>query len=73
MIPRWIAQKRKETCAHCEIVKICPDKMTLLNEVPFCSLSKLHSVEDELRWAKAWPETAPRVSGCCDSALHPAS
>jgi len=26
----------------------------------------------DLRAARAWPESAERVSGCCDSALNPA-
>ena len=70
MIPRWLAQKRHETCVSCEIHSGCQDKATLLSDEPMCHLGKLHTLDDELRWAKAWPDSVPRVSGCCDSALH---
>lgn len=65
-IPRWLANKRHETCARCEIVKSCEDKITLLSQTPRCSLRRLHSLADEMRWAAAWPESAERASGCCD-------
>lgn len=67
MIPRWLANKRHETCVRCELMRTCCDKSTLLDEVPFCSLSKLHPLSDELRWAQAWPDSVPRASGCCDA------
>jgi hypothetical protein len=73
MIPGWLAKKRHETCLECAKQKGCADKITLLADVPSCSLNHLHPLGDELRWAKAWPDNAPRASGCCDSALHPAS
>jgi len=69
-IPPWLLNKRHKTCQNCEIVKTCCDKETLLNAVPFCSLGKLHSADDEIRWRQAWPEGVDAVSGCCDSALH---
>lgn len=70
MIPRWLAQKRNETCSRCEIKAVCEDKITMLENIPFCSLGKLHALSDEIRWRQAWPDSAAPVSGCCDSALN---
>jgi len=70
MIPQWLSKKRQQTCGACNEAKACQVKFRILEQSPECPLEKLHSIDDELRWAKAWPETAPRVSGCCDSALH---
>jgi hypothetical protein len=42
-------------------------KFDLATEAPACPLNRLPSRADEIA-AKAWPEGAQQVSGCCDSA-----
>jgi len=70
ILPDWLTKKRHDTCQRCEIVETCQDKKTLFYERPVCSLGKLHSLGDEIRWKQAWPEDAPRPSDCCGSALN---
>jgi len=66
MIPQWLARKRHDVCVRCPQAKNCADKITMLNDNPRCPLDKLPPLSDELTWAKAWPEHAPLISGCCD-------
>jgi hypothetical protein len=69
MIPNWIIQKRAQTCAKCPELKRCAVKTQLhLASMP-CPLGLQKSAMDEIA-AKAWPDGAPRASGCCDSMLH---
>lgn len=72
-LPQWLIKKRHDTCQQCIKLMACPDAINMFDINPRCMLGALHSLEDELRWERAWPSQAPKVSGCCDSALHPAS
>jgi hypothetical protein len=44
-------------------------RFQILSEAPTCPLDKLASRSDEIA-AKAWPEGAQQISGCCDSAQN---
>jgi len=68
MIPRWLVDKRSDTCRRCEQTATCQDKFLLLYHDPPCSLDKLPPLADELIWAKAWPQDVAAISGCCDRA-----
>jgi hypothetical protein len=70
--PRWLIDKRFKTCQSCLQREGCVGSRTLFAEVPECPLNAHHSITDELKWELAWPQHAAQVSGCCDSALHPA-
>jgi hypothetical protein len=69
MIPNWIANKRLDTCSKCLLQNECGIKYKILEEAPACPKGSILSVMDEVA-NKAWPENAPRLSGCCDSALN---
>jgi hypothetical protein len=69
MIPRWILDKRLKTCLACEQQATCTARFEILAEAPRCPLGRLASRADEVA-AKAWPESAQQVSGCCDSAVN---
>jgi len=68
MIPRWLVDKRMQTCAECERTTECKSKFEVLNEAPNCPLGKLPSRDDEIA-SRAWPDGVQPVSGCCDSAM----
>jgi hypothetical protein len=69
MIPRWLVDKRMQICAQCERATECKGKFEALNEAPNCPLKKLATRDDEVA-ARAWPDAAEVVSGCCDSAQN---
>jgi len=67
----WIVKARLTTCLKCSLRAEC-EKTTgriasLLSEVTTCP-KKLHPGRNEAVAARAWPESAPKVSGCCDRA-----
>jgi len=66
MIPGWLAKKRHDTCHNCAQAKGCQIKFKMLDPAPACPLDKLPPLSDELKWARAWPEDVPAISGCCD-------
>ena len=68
-IPSWIIQKRSQQCGACHQQKQCTAKFKILSEIVECPRNIIRSVQEEIA-SKAWPEQAPRVSGCCDSALN---
>ena len=61
--------KRHQTCASCEDAKDCKVKYQILEQNPKCPLGKIKSYQDMIT-ERAWPSEAPRVSGCCDSAMN---
>jgi hypothetical protein len=67
MIPQWMADKRSAVCLACDQYGGCPGRWTILQDRPACPLGKLPSKDDEIA-ARAWPDGAEQVSGCCDSA-----
>ena len=69
MIPRGLIDKRTAICLSCYQRTGCVARFQILSEAPTCPLNKLPSKADEIA-AKAWPEGAPQVSGCCDSAIN---
>jgi len=72
MIPRWLIDKRFSVCQACHQQRRCKVSHTIMQENTTCPINAHPSLEDEMRWEKAWPQHIQRVSGCCDSALHPA-
>lgn len=68
MIPQWVADKRSGVCLNCDQYAGCSGRWDILAEAPNCPLGKLPSVGDEIA-ARAWPDGADPVSGCCDSAM----
>jgi len=71
MIPRWLLDKRSEVCKACDRKRRCQTAHTIMQDNTACPINAHPSLEDEMRWERAWPEHAQRISGCCDSALHP--
>jgi len=69
MIPYWLIQKRAQTCGRCQQQRGCDAKATLSTETMACPLGLQKTAADEIA-ARAWPDDAPRASGCCDSMLH---
>jgi len=69
MIPRWLVDKRTAICLSCHQRTGCVARYQILSEAPTCPLNKLASRSDEIA-AKAWPEGAQQISGCCDSAQN---
>lgn len=69
MMPRWIVDKRAKVCISCAQQIGCQGKYSILSETPVCPLGLLASTANEIA-AKAWPEGAQQVSGCCDSAQN---
>ena len=67
MIPRWIVDKRVKTCLACERQTTCTARFDIATEAPQCPLKRLATRDEEVA-ARAWPEGAQQVSGCCDSA-----
>lgn len=67
MIASWLVDKRVQTCAACQEQSGCVAKFDVATEAPACPLNRLPSKVDEIA-ARAWPEGAQQVSGCCDSA-----
>lgn len=67
MIARWIVDKRIKTCLACERQTTCTARFDIAAEAPQCPLKRLATRDEEVA-AKAWPEGAQQVSGCCDSA-----
>lgn len=68
-IPRWLLDERHKTCATCNLMKTCEAKYEILNSNPPCPLKKLKGYNEALA-ERAWPSSAPRASGCCDSARN---
>ena len=69
MIPRWLIDKRLSTCAQCEWAAQCVTRFRVLIAAPECPLKRLAPLTEEIQ-ARAWPEAAPRASGCCDDARN---
>lgn len=69
MIPSWIVDKRVQVCGACQEQSGCSVKFDLATEAPACPLNGLPSRADEIA-ARAWPEGAQQISGCCDSAQN---
>ncbi len=69
MMPRWIVDKRLRTCAKCEHTATCAVRFQIANPAPECPLKLLPTEQEEIQ-ARAWPEGAQPVSGCCDSARN---
>ena len=69
MIPRWIVDKRISICLSCEQATTCTARFEILNEAPMCPLKRIASKADEIA-ARAWPDGAQQISGCCDSATN---
>jgi hypothetical protein len=69
MIPRWLVDKRTRICLVCDEQTLCTARWRLLHAAPDCPLKRLPSLSAEVA-AKAWPEGAEPVSGCCDSAQN---
>lgn len=69
MIPRWLANARHETCVKCGDKSTCTVQYDMLRPAPKCPLGKLPSLDDAIA-ERAWPSSAPKVSGCCDSAVN---
>jgi len=65
----WIVKARLATCLKCrhraECEKTAGRIASLTAEVTTCPMG-WHPSRDEAVAARAWPETAPKVSGCCD-------
>lgn len=69
MIPGWLVDKRTAVCASCELHSQCEGRWTVLDDAPKCPRKLLLSYDEEVQ-ARAWPQSVPRVSGCCDSVLN---
>lgn len=67
MIARWIVDKRIKTCLGCERQTTCTARFDIAAEAPKCPLERLPTRDEEIQ-ARAWPEGARQISGCCDSA-----
>lgn len=66
-IPSWLVDKRLSVCAQCERTTECNARFEILEDAPECPIKRLATRDEEVA-AKAWPEGAESVSGCCDSA-----
>jgi hypothetical protein len=69
MIAGWIVDKRAAICAKCERGQNCGARFGIANAAPPCPLKLLPTEQEEIA-ARAWPEGAQPVSGCCDSAQN---
>ena len=69
MIPNWVVNKRLGICKECSENETCNGKFSVLQDQPKCPLNKMPNVMEEIA-NRAWPKNAPRLSGCCDSALN---
>lgn len=67
--PNWVIQNRIKICTTCETTNSCDKKFTILRAESHCPLKKWDNADEEVR-KRAWPESAQRLSGCCDSALN---
>jgi hypothetical protein len=65
MIPNWLVQNRQRICAECSQKTECKAKFLMLYEEMNCPLGKQLSKCDAIA-ARAWPQGAERISGCCD-------
>lgn len=63
--PGWLAQQRAETCAKCPDKSTCCRAIYILTPTPQCPRGLLKNTVDAIA-ARAWPENAEKVSGCCD-------
>lgn len=64
-IPGWLAQERAQTCARCQDKSMCPRALFILLEDPRCPRGVLPVAAQAIA-ARAWPDAAEKVSGCCD-------
>jgi len=67
--PRWLVDKRHQTCLECLDNRTCNAQYRMLTPDPRCPLGKLPTLSDAIA-ARAWPESAPPVTDCCGSALQ---
>lgn len=67
--PKWVIEKRVKICTTCEVNQNCDKKYYVIEDVSDCPLKKWANAAEEIR-RRAWPESAQRVSGCCDSAIN---
>jgi hypothetical protein len=67
--PKWVIEKRIKICTECEYQKSCDKRFTILQALSHCPANKWKNANEEIK-ERAWPESAARVSGCCDSALN---
>lgn len=68
-IENWIVNQRRKVCMDCDLHKDCPSSRHLFAEASGCPKG-LHPTRAEAVTERAWPSNAPRLSGCCDSALN---
>jgi len=67
-IERWVVKDRHRICSACAQLAQCSSAgvlKTLFFEVSRCPLGKHLSRNDAVA-KRAWPDSAPPVSGCCD-------
>lgn len=65
MIPRWLLEQRRKTCAACSEREGCGHIPSIFHCETGCPLGR-HKPAQEAIAARAWPEGAERLSGCCD-------
>jgi hypothetical protein len=65
MIPQWLAQDRQRICQACAKQSSCPAKFTIPQDLTDCP-DKRHPSKADAIAARAWPQGAERISGCCD-------
>jgi hypothetical protein len=65
-IPGWLAQQRAQACGRCAEKAGCAQSLRILQDDPGCPRGVLLSRLDAIA-ARARPEGAQKLSGCCDA------
>jgi len=65
MIPNWLAQDRQRICSECLQKADCKAKFLMLHDDMQCQEGRQLTKDDAIA-ARAWPQGADRISGCCD-------
>ena len=68
-IPKWVSDLRLDKCRSCSLSQNCLVRFEILEQNSKCPKGEWSTVFDEIE-KRAWPSNAPRISGCCDSALN---
>lgn len=68
-LPYWLIQRRAQQCGACRQQRDCVARFRLTDETVDCPRGVIKPAADAIA-ARAWPDDAPRASGCCDSMLH---
>jgi hypothetical protein len=67
--PSWLVQKRAQQCGACRQQRECTARFQIIAETVDCPRGVIQPAAEAIA-ARAWPDDAPRASGCCDSAIN---